>query len=146
LGKFHCGWNNHSLTGIWAKLFAPALEESAAGQTESTGLPSDTSSYDCLDATPVYRTRPLWHSPATAAAGAAACQALVVVPLLVLVWRSGSPGQCDLAFGLALTAMLLVSPLTWEHYFLLLLVPWVLVWVRLPASSLVRGLFMALTV
>jgi hypothetical protein len=145
LGKFQCGWNNHSLAGIWAKLFAPAVEEPLAAGAEPAGALTDAAPFDCVDATPVYHTRPLWHSPATAAAGTAVCRALVVVTLLVLVWRSRSRGQIDLAFGLALTAMLLVSPITWEHYFLLLLVPWFLVWVRLPSSALVRGLFMALT-
>ena len=41
-------------------------------------------------------------------------------------------------FGLTITAMLLVSPVTWEHYFLLLLIPLTVVWVDLPKTRMAR--------
>jgi len=53
-----------------------------------------------------------------------------------------SPRRSDLTFALAVTAMLLVSPICWEHYLLLLLVPLAVVWVQLPASRFARGLFL----
>ena len=50
-------------------------------------------------------------------------------------------GRSDLTFALAVTAMLLVSPICWEHYLLMLLVPLAVVWVQLPATRLARTLF-----
>jgi hypothetical protein len=38
--------------------------------------------------------------------------------------------------------MLLVSPLTWDHYFLLLSLPIATLWALLPPSPSVRGLFL----
>src|SRR5579884_2401760 len=90
LQAFRGSWHNHSLVGPWALLFAPEFEETAANLAAATVHSPDNASYNCFDATPVFPTRPLWHSPATAAWGAAVCRTLVVAMLLVLVWRSRS--------------------------------------------------------
>ncbi len=60
---------------------------------------------------------------------------------------SASLGQRhDLTFALAVTAMLLVSPICWEHYLLLLLAPLAIVWMNLPASRFARTLFLTIVV
>ena len=50
--------------------------------------------------------------------------------------------QSDRAFGVTTTAMLLVSPVTWDHYFLMLVLPLALVWMWLPPQSSCRPLFL----
>ena len=42
--------------------------------------------------------------------------------------------------------MLLVSPITWDHYLLLLLVPIAVTWVRLPRSDTARIIFTAILI
>jgi hypothetical protein len=63
--------------------------------------------------------------------------ALVVVGSVVIVTaRARSRDDIDLAFGLCLVGTLLVSPVTWTHYCLTLLVPVVLLFLHLPRSGL----------
>jgi alpha-1,2-mannosyltransferase len=145
LQKFQSHWHNHSLAGPWTMLFDPAVEDPGAEKAPTTNPASDAVAYNCVDPASVFVNRPLWRSHTTAVAGLAVCRALLVGTVLLITWWSRSREQLDIAFGLALTAMLLASPLAWIHYFLLLLLPWVLVWVRLPSATLARGLFMALT-
>jgi hypothetical protein len=59
---------------------------------------------------------------------------------------SGDPhaAPSDLTFALAVTAMLLVSPICWEHYLLLLLAPLAIVWMNLPASRFARTMFLTI--
>lgn len=47
----------------------------------------------------------------------------------------------DLTFAMAVTAMLLVSPICWEHYLLLLLAPLAIVWMELQPSRFARTAF-----
>jgi hypothetical protein len=47
----------------------------------------------------------------------------------------------DLSFALAATAMLLVSPICWEHYLLLLLAPLAIAWMNLPGTRFARVAF-----
>jgi hypothetical protein len=47
----------------------------------------------------------------------------------------------DLSFALAVTAMLLLSPICWAHYLLLMLVPLAIAWLQLPASRFLRAWF-----
>ena len=101
-------WNNASLPGLWCKLFDP---------TNKTG-----------------EIMPLFHGPFLARTATFASWGVVLACLIRLVPRVRSRRDCDLAFGLSVTAMLLVSPVTWEHYFLLLLVPLAVVWTGLPSS------------
>lgn len=96
-------WLNSSLSGYWHKLF-----NSSSGHT-----------------------LPLWHSPALAVGGTVASCAALVAVLAVMTWRARTREGQDLAFGLALNGMLLVSPITWDHYFILLTLPAVLLWLRL---------------
>jgi hypothetical protein len=74
----------------------------------------------------------------------AGLSALAVSVLVALkCWRASGRLERGAAFALALTGMLLVSPITWDHYLLMLLLPLALVWTRLPPVSLSRGAFLA---
>ncbi len=69
--------------------------------------------------------------------------------LTVLAWtilRARSREDCDRAFALSLVAMLLISPISWEHYFLLLLLPLALLWQRLPPQRAVQWFFLGVLV
>jgi alpha-1,2-mannosyltransferase len=103
-------WLNSSFSGYWHKLF-----NSSSGHTI-----------------------PLWHSPALALGGTVASCAVLTAVLAVLTWRARTREEQDLAFGLTLNGMLLVSPITWDHYFILLTLPALLLWLRLRRGGLAR--------
>ena len=54
---------------------------------------------------------------------------------VAVCWSSSTRDDRDRAFALAVVAMLLVSPITWTHYFLLLLMPLALLWMRSTAGA-----------
>jgi hypothetical protein len=111
-------WINASLAGFWTKWF----DAGATSPMPPPGLPR--------------YLPPLVVNTVLARAG------LVVSALAVLIlWgravlRARSPQETDMAFGLTLTAMLLLSPITWEHYFLFLALPLTQLWIAL---SVTRG-------
>lgn len=101
VAKFRDTWPNASLLGFWSKLFDGAFGH----------------------------VLPLWHSPLLA-------KMLTVISCLVLIaatwWSvartarsagetSASDPDRNLAFALCCAGMLLASPITWDHYFLLLI-------------------------
>ena len=108
-GQWWSAWNNASLAGFWFKLFS----------AEQYGR----------------HLTPLVESMVIARIGTMVSWGIVLLILLPIVWKAGNQEERDHAIGLSLTAMLLVSPVTWEHYFLLLFLPLTLVWVTLPESS-----------
>jgi hypothetical protein len=118
LQRFRSDWINASLVGFWSKLFDLAPEQ--------------------------VRIQEWWPSPTLAHAGAFLCCAMVVAVWAMVVWRARTLEARDQAFGLTVTAMLLVSPMTWDHYFLLLLIPLVVLWTRLPAAGWVRAAFLVI--
>src|SRR5262249_33500508 len=63
--------------------------------------------------------------------------------------RGNEMADSDLAFALAVIGMLLVSPITWDHYLLVLLLPLGIVWPRLrgrwPARIVLVGLLALLS-
>ncbi len=105
--RFRNGWNNASLLGFWSKLF-----DEGAGQVV-----------------------PLWYSPWLAWAGTLTCSAAVAALTARAIWRVRSQAECGTAFGLCVIAMLLLSPVTWEHYFVLLFLPAIILWARLRPWS-----------
>jgi hypothetical protein len=58
----------------------------------------------------------------------------------------GEPRCDDLSYSLTLVAMLLLAPVCWDHYLLLLSLPLALIWARLGPSSRQRIAFLILTV
>jgi hypothetical protein len=117
---FQTTWTNCSLTGLWFKLFAPEKP------------------WAMVDIQPLVASRALAYLGALA--GGLASVALLATQIPRARARSGR----DLAFALTVAAMLLVSPITWEHYFLLVLLPAAVVWVELPREGLSRDVFWAI--
>jgi len=95
--KFQSLGYNYAITGFWNKLFDPASE-----------LGSMT---------------PLWSMPVLARWGIILSNLVITAIVATLAYRARSPAQRDLAFASVVTAMLLVSPVTWDTSLLLLSVP-----------------------
>ena len=104
-------FNNSSVMGLWSKLFDP-------GDGPSSQL-----------------LIPLSRSSLIARTGIALSVGGILVCWARSIWKARSRDECDRAFGLTFTTMLLVSPVTWDHYFLLLALPIALIW--LAASEFV---------
>ncbi len=119
---FRVGWNNDSCWGFWSRLFDPAPEH-----IRDRSL-----------------TEPLYYSPMLATALSLVSAAAITGVLAWTVRRDPQGGKSDVTFALAVTAMLLVSPICWEHYLLLLLAPLAIVWMRLPASRFARAVFLTI--
>ena len=88
---------NFSIAGFWNKLFDPAGEGGVV--------------------------IPLWPSPAVARCGTLLSDLAVTAVVVALAYRARTPARRDLACGAAVTAMLLVSPVTWDISMVFLLVP-----------------------
>jgi alpha-1,2-mannosyltransferase len=116
--QFRDWWVNASLAGLWNKLFDPG-----------PGFA-------------FHQVEPLWRSPAAAQAATYLSWCVVLLLWARVVWRARARVECDRAFGLTATAMLLLSPITWDHYLLLLLLPLTFLWLALPPSTVARGLFL----
>jgi hypothetical protein len=97
LEKFRSYGFNLSFFGFWHKLFDPVSERGWV--------------------------RPLWHSPAAARYVTLLSDLLATALVATAAYRARTRDQSDLAFAMAVTAMLLVSPITWDYSLPLLLVP-----------------------
>jgi alpha-1,2-mannosyltransferase len=104
-------WLNCSLAGFWSRLLGPSNDAKIA------------------------------DSPAAALALTALSALLLLAVLVPRVVRAASREQTDLAFGSWCVAMLLVSPIAWNHYLLLLLIPVALLWRDLPGEGWSRWAF-----
>jgi alpha-1,2-mannosyltransferase len=116
LERFRGSWFNTSLVGFWTRLFNPA--------TVGGG-----------------RVEPIWRSPIAAQAGILLSWLAVVAVLTRVVRRSRSRVELDHAFWLSVTAMLLVSPIAWDHAFLLLPASAITTYLRLPPAKSATYLF-----
>jgi hypothetical protein len=116
VARFRNGWCNASLPGLSTKLFDPRNT----------------------------RIEPLYSSMLMAQAGTWLSCSVVGAVLAWITRHNGGPEREDRDFALTVTAMLLVSPITWDHYFLLLLAPLAVAWTRLPATNLARMTFLAI--
>jgi hypothetical protein len=114
--KFRSFGYNLSIAGFWYKLFDPIGEP---------GLMT-----------------PLWSSPALACWGTLLSNLTITAIVATFVHRARTSAQRDLAFALVVTAMLLVSPVTWDFSLPMLLVP-IAVIARCASKS--RGMPVALT-
>jgi len=120
VAKFRGHSSNASLVGFWIKLFDPP----AAGD----------------------RVVPLLRSRELALSGIAVSYAVVIAVLGWTVRCARTRTERDIAFSLSLTAMLLVSPITWDHYLLLLLVPISVMWLCPPRTVGSRVAFGAILI
>jgi hypothetical protein len=67
----------------------------------------------------------------------------VIVVTATVAWvvlRANTQALRDHAFGLAVTGMLLISPMTWDHAFLLLLIPFSVLLHDPPRSEVSKAL------
>jgi hypothetical protein len=115
--EFSTVWANASLTGWWLKLFDPALPWSGA------------------------RLTPLVTSRAIASSGAAVTAIALTAFLWFILQKRFSDSRRDEGFAAAIIIMLLLCPVVWDHYFLLLALPVAVLWKRLHPgfSRLVLG-------
>ena len=96
LSLYRSGWGNTSLTGFWMRLFDPEEFE---------------------------RVAPLIRAPELARDLTIASQIAVLVLAAIRCGQAGTRQERDRALALTVVGMLLVSPLTWSHYYLILLMP-----------------------
>jgi hypothetical protein len=95
--KFQGFGYNQSIAGVWQKLFDPAAEVAL--------IPN------------------LWPSAALARWGTYGSDLAIAAIVATFAYRARTLVERDLAFASAVTAMLLVSPVTWDITLVLLLVP-----------------------
>jgi hypothetical protein len=106
--EFATKWNNLSAPAFWLRLFDPA---------------------------PASRVLPLAHAPVLGRVLASAAQLIVVALVARAGWRARSVADRDRGFAIAVVGMLLVSPITWPHYIVMLVVPIALLITRTPRGS-----------
>ena len=107
-------WPNLSLSSLWFKLFESSRR------------------------LPPIEIQPLAHAPALALVGVAATMIAVTAILAAVTPRLRSRRDWDLLFALTMIGMLLVSPITWDHYLLMLALPVAVVWQRWPRGGMGR--------
>jgi hypothetical protein len=125
LKQFQAYWSNSSMTAFWLKNF-------------STGAPLFG-----------LHIEPVVFAPHLALAGIVASYTLILATTCWFIGRSrfacDTRSRCgDLCFALSTVAMLLLTPVCWEHYLLLLALPLALVWAGLGQSNLQRFAFLIL--
>jgi hypothetical protein len=110
VGKYRRTWANASLDGFWTRLLSAESDR----------------------AIPLIAGR--WLPKIAYVLSAAT----LVGTLAYMTRRSRTAEANDLSYGLHIAAMLLVSPITWDHYFLLLALPVLLVTHRLAQTDPLR--------
>ncbi len=125
LDVFRSEWDNASLLAFWTK-----------------NLAAGASHYGLY-------VEPVIKAPVLARAGIVLSFASVLVTTFLIVnrSRSGSLDKLkygDLCYSLTLVTMLLLAPICWDHYLLLLALPLALVWRSLRQSSFQRLAFLLL--
>jgi hypothetical protein len=121
--KFRSFAYNLSVAGFWHKLFDPVAE---TGPVEA-----------------------LWPSPVLARWGTLVTDLIITTIVVILTRQAQTPVQRDLAFATTVTAMLLVSPVTWDFSLPLLLVSITIIGARvesLHARGMVVALLLILTI
>lgn len=112
------GWKNASLSGLWKKLLDPATAE------EHIEL--------------------VVRSPAAVQALRVLSGLALVALLALAIRRARTLRDHDLTYSLAIVAMLLLSPIAWDHYFVMLFLPLALVVLHQPPSRLSQTFFLVL--
>jgi hypothetical protein len=111
---FRVGWNNTSILGFFSRLFDP--------------LPYHPDNL-------WWKTRALIQSKQLMVWGCAWAVIGLVASFAWITSRLEDRRERDLGFGLAMVAMVLLSPVAWEHYLVLMMLPLALVWAELPRSG-----------
>jgi hypothetical protein len=115
VNKYRDYWGNLSLHGFWLRLLDGEAKHTTA----------------------------IMHAPELARALGYVSSAVVVAVFALIARQSRRRETDDLLFGLQIVAMLLVSPIAWDHYLILLVQPIALVACRLSQPDATRGLFRA---
>jgi alpha-1,2-mannosyltransferase len=118
VSRFRDNWGNASILGFWSKLF-----DGNYGHVV-----------------------PVWYAPQLARGLTLVCNLAIVGATLRTAARAKSLRDRDLAFALCMVAMLLVSPVTWDHYFVLAVVPLAILWKACASQRLAAGLVAAIAV
>jgi hypothetical protein len=75
------------------------------------------------------------------ARGLALASAMILVgDLMARTWRTNHAERRDQTFAMAVIAMLLASPITWDHYFVILALPLAILWRHANSTPLRTGL------
>jgi hypothetical protein len=117
VARFQSDWPNGSLTGFWTKLIGTGANHFG------------------------HEVRPLASVPWLARVATLASVAAVLSCCAKTVASATTRRGQDRAFALSLTAMLLLSPICWDHYLLLLVLPLSLIWKSLSFGRGSRVLF-----
>ena len=104
LSNYRSSWENLSVTGFWLRIFDPQPHEHVI---------------------------PLVAKPLVAKVLVFASQVVITMVVAWRAWSAKSVAARDGAFATAVAGMVLVSPIAWTHYFVLLVMPIGLVWQRL---------------
>ena len=112
--NYRSSWDNVSISGFWFKLFDPNEQ--------------------------VERVQALARLPWLANGLSFLCQLIVTMIVSRRCVQARTREQRDHALGLAVIGMLLVSPITWSHYFLVLIMP-LCVKSAVPYTTIGRWLF-----
>lgn len=115
LGRFEVGAFNASLAAWWSRLLDGAHPQFT----------------------------PLANWPLLAGIATAVSVAAAAALAYRTARRAGSAGDRDLAFSLCVAAMMLATPIVWWHYFLMLILPLIVLW--RTASAAIRPLLAATT-
>jgi hypothetical protein len=113
-------WPNLSLSGLWCKLF----------ESSKHLYPIEI--------------QPLTLAPALSLIGMTCTLIVVTAVLAAVARRLRSARDWDLLFALTMIGMLLVSPITWDHYLLLLAMPVAVTWQRWPRGGWGREVLLLL--
>jgi len=114
LAPVRSSWYNASLVGFWTRLFDPATAE--------------------------VHVLPLWRSGMALRVAVLLSGLAVIITVARVVRSAKTRTALDHAFGLAVTGMLLVSPMTWDHSLLLLLLPISILLHDPPPSEVAKAL------
>lgn len=116
--QFRAGWQNASLLGLFSKLFG--------------------NSNDAII--------PLWTAPSLAPLLFILCGLGIAIVLFRKAWQAQSREQTDQAMMACVIGMVLLSPVAWHHYFLLLILPLLVLWPRLYAHPARRVCLVGLVI
>ena len=111
VSSYRNDWLNASLTGFWIKWFDSGAISRFAFPDLPRYLP------------------PVVGNPAVATVGLILSSLGVLVAWAWAVLRARTQEQQDVAFGVTTTTMLLLAPVAWDHYMLLLILPVTQLWI-----------------
>ena len=153
-GHYRSGWDNASIPGLFSKLFRPgegnATETRAPGETVQVSLENPpVPAGDAPMRQPLGSggdVIPLADAPTLAQAGSLIFSLAVIAWVAWLVWNANGRARFDLAFAMCAVAMLLITPIAWDHYWIILLFTAGIMLRRVPQPWLIECVFVTVVV